>query len=74
LEAPAESLLTGLAIVALLGASFSALSYGMALKLKSEDAFAPLRNGVIVPVLLLFGILLPMSLAPVGYSLANLNP
>jgi ABC-2 type transport system permease protein len=75
LEAPLESLLTGLAIVALLGASFSALSYGMALKLKSEDAFAPLINGVIVPVLLLSGILLPMSLAPDWLqTLANINP
>jgi ABC-2 type transport system permease protein len=75
LEAPLESLLTGLGIVALLGASFSAMSYGMALKLKSEDAFAPLINGVIVPVLLLSGILLPMSLAPDWLqTLANLNP
>jgi ABC-2 type transport system permease protein len=75
LEAPLESLLTGLLIVAMLGASFSALSYGMALKLKSEDAFAPLLNGVIVPVLLLSGILLPMSLAPDWLqTLANINP
>jgi ABC-2 type transport system permease protein len=75
LEAPLESIVIGLLIVALLGASFSALSYGMALKLKSEDAFAPLLNGVIVPVLLLSGILLPMSLAPEWLqTLANLNP
>lgn len=64
LDAPLDAILIGLGVVALLGASFSALSYGVALKLKSEDAFAPLLNGIIVPVLLLSGILLPMSLAP----------
>jgi ABC-2 type transport system permease protein len=75
LEAPLGSLLTGLAIVALLGAAFSALSYGAALKLKSEDAFAPLLNGLIVPVLLLSGILLPMTLAPRWLrTLADFNP
>jgi ABC-2 type transport system permease protein len=75
LEAPLESLIIGLAIVALLGGSFSAVSYGLALKLKSEDAFAPLLNGVLLPVMLLSGILLPMSLAP-GWleTLSQLNP
>jgi len=64
LRVPLDALLVGLAVVALLGAAFSALSYGTALRLKSEDAFAPLVNGIILPVLLLSGILLPMSLAP----------
>ncbi|MGH8870658.1 MAG: ABC transporter permease [Acidimicrobiia bacterium] len=75
LDVPAEGLLTGLVIVAVLGGAFSALSYGAALKMKSEDAFAPLINGLIVPVLLLSGILLPMSLAP-GWlqTLADVNP
>ena len=75
LQAPLSSLIVGLAIVGLLGAGFSTLSYGAALRLKSEDAFAPLVNGLLVPVLLLSGIFLPMSLAP-GWleSLANLNP
>ena len=75
LDAPLQSLLAGLAIVALLGAAFSALSYGAALKMKSEDAFAPLINGVILPVLLLSGILLPMTLAPNWLqTLADVNP
>ncbi len=64
LRVPLDALLVGLAVVALLGAAFSALSYGTALRLKSEDAFAPLVNGIVLPVLLLSGILLPMSLAP----------
>jgi ABC-2 type transport system permease protein len=75
LRVPFESFLVGLAIVAMLGAAFSALSYGVALKLKSEDSFAPVVNGVLLPMLLLSGILLPMSLAP-GWlqTVADVNP
>ncbi|HEX6219846.1 MAG TPA: ABC transporter permease, partial [Acidimicrobiia bacterium] len=49
LEATTGSILIALGVVALLGGSFSAVSYGLALKLKSEDAFAPLLNGVLLP-------------------------
>ncbi len=75
LEAPMESLIAGVAIVALLGGAFSALSYGTALKLKSEDSFAPVINGLLLPILLLSGILLPMALAP-GWlqTVADVNP
>lgn len=75
LEASLSSILIGLGIVALLGGSFSAVSYGLALKLKSEDAFAPLLNGVLLPVMLLSGILLPMTLAP-GWleTVSEFNP
>jgi ABC-2 type transport system permease protein len=43
--------------------------------LKSEDALAPLTNGLAVPLLLLSGILLPMSLAP-GWleAISDANP
>jgi len=62
-------------MVAVLGASFSSLSYSAALRLKSEDALAPLLNGIAVPLLLLSGILLPMTLAP-GWlrALSDANP
>jgi ABC-2 type transport system permease protein len=75
LEAAVESLVIGVAVVALLGGAFSAVSYGVALKLKSEDAFAPVVNGILLPVLLLSGILLPMTLAP-GWlqTVADVNP
>ena len=36
----------------------------MGLILKDEDAFAPFIQGVSLPLLLLSGVLLPMSLAP----------
>jgi len=64
LRAPVEVIVVGLLIVGLLGAAFSAISYGAALSLKSENAFAPLVNMFALPILLLSGILLPMSFAP----------
>ncbi len=75
LDAPVGGLVVGLVVVALLGAAFSSASYAAALILKSEDALAPLANGLAVPLLLLSGILLPMSLAP-GWleTVSDINP
>jgi ABC-2 type transport system permease protein len=75
LDTPVGGLLVGLLVVALLGAAFSSASYAAALILKSEDALAPLANGLAVPLLLLSGILLPMSLAP-GWleTISDINP
>ena len=75
LDAPADGLIVGLIVVALLGAAFSSASYAAALILKSEDALAPLANGLAIPLLLLSGILLPMSLAP-GWleAISDANP
>jgi ABC-2 type transport system permease protein len=64
LRAPIGGVLLALVIVALLGATFASLSYSVALITKSEDALAPLLNGIAMPLLLLSGILLPMSLGP----------
>ncbi len=64
LRAPWWALGVGIGTVALLGACFASLSYAVALKVKSEDALAPLLNGIILPVALLSGIFLPMTLAP----------
>ena len=44
--------------------SLSAVSYDVGLVLKSEDALAPLLNMVMVPLMLLSGIMLPMTLGP----------
>ena len=61
-----------LALVALL---FASLAYSCALWLKSEDAFAPLMFTATLPLLLLSGVLLPMSLAPAWLrALALVNP
>ncbi|MDN4480619.1 ABC transporter permease [Demequina muriae] len=75
LRAPWWALVAGVGTVALLGACFASLSYAVALTLKSEDSFAPLLNGVALPLLLLSGILLPMSLAPRWLQLlSDANP
>lgn len=75
LDAPVGAMVLGLLVVAGLGAAFSSASYAAALMLKSEDALAPLTNGLAVPLLLLSGILLPMSLAP-GWleTVSDINP
>jgi ABC-2 type transport system permease protein len=75
LRAPILGLAAVLLIVVLLGVALSSFSYAVALKLKSEDALAQLLNSLVVPILLLSGILLPMSLAPRWlYLLSRLNP
>jgi ABC-2 type transport system permease protein len=75
LNAPFGGLVAGVLVVALLGAAFSSASYAAALVLKSEDALAPLVNGIAVPLLLLSGILLPMTLAPGWLDTASdINP
>ncbi len=75
LRAPLGGLVLVLAIVCLLGVALSSFSYAVALKLKSEDALAQLLNSLAVPLLLLSGILLPMSLAPRWlYLLSRINP
>src|SRR5690348_1211019 len=51
-------------VLGLIALMLSALSYAVALKVRSEDALAPLLNTVGQPVLLLSGILLPLALAP----------
>ncbi len=52
------------AILVLIGLGMACLSYGLALKLRSEDAMAPLLNAVFLPIMLLSGMLLPLRLAP----------
>lgn len=64
LRAPLAGVLIGLCFVALVAVSLSALSYTVGLLLKSEDALAPLINMIVVPLMLLSGIMLPMTLGP----------
>ncbi|MDT4991597.1 MAG: type transport system permease protein [Actinoplanes sp.] len=68
-------LLLAYLMLALISLMTSAVSYGVALVVKSEDALAPLMNTVAQPVLLLSGILLPLSFAP-GWlqAIADWNP
>jgi len=68
-------LLVVLGLLVLLGLLFVSISYTLALWLRSEDALAPLLNTVTLPLLLLSGVLLPLSLAP-GWlrAIAAVNP
>ena len=64
-----------LGLLALIGLVMAPLSYAAGLALKSEDAFAPLVQGIVMPLLLLSGILLPMALAPDWLRfLSSINP
>jgi ABC-2 type transport system permease protein len=71
---PAGATVT-IALLALIGLVTAPLSYTAALVLKSEDALAPVVQGIALPLLLLSGILLPMALAPDWLRfIASLNP
>ncbi|MFE3199832.1 ABC transporter permease [Embleya sp. NPDC059237] len=74
LRAPILGMLVGFGFVALMTASIASLSYALAMRVDSPQEFAPVVNSVNLPVMLLSGILLPMSLAPDwldGLSRAN---
>jgi ABC-2 type transport system permease protein len=62
MDASAPGIVLGVVLTLLLGGSCAAASNALALTTKSEDVMAPVINVVMMPVLLLSGILLPMSL------------
>jgi ABC-2 type transport system permease protein len=75
LRIPPLALVIGLVLIGLLGAAFSFISNAIGLATKSEDALAPMVNALALPILLLSGILLPMTLAPRWLQIASdFNP
>jgi ABC-2 type transport system permease protein len=75
LRAPIAGVLAGLVFVVLLAVSVASLSYALALWTRNEDAFAPLLTAAIVPLMLLSGMILPMTLAPRWLDvLSHFNP
>jgi len=64
MRAPVAGVLIGFGFVAVVAISLAAVSYTVGLLTKSEDVLAPLLNMVVVPIMLLSGILLPMTLGP----------
>jgi ABC-2 type transport system permease protein len=77
LDAPLGGVLLSLVIVALSAVTLASASYAVALTIKSEQAFPALLNAVLMPVLLLSGILLPITsvLAPSWlYTISRINP
>jgi ABC-2 type transport system permease protein len=75
LRAPVAGILLALGFVTLLAVAIASVSYSAGLLLRTEDALAPMINTVLLPILLLSGILLPMTLAP-GWlaTLSRANP
>jgi ABC-2 type transport system permease protein len=64
MDAPAGGIVVGIALTLLIGGACAAASNALALTTKSEDVMAPVINMVMMPVLLLSGILLPMTIGP----------
>jgi ABC-2 type transport system permease protein len=75
LRAPLAGVALAVLLVAAVGTAFASASYAVALLTGTEDAMAAITNSLAVPLLLLSGILLPMTLAP-GWlrTIANVNP
>jgi len=75
LRAPLGAVLMSYVYIVLVAIGLSSLSYATALRIKSEDAFAPLVNSVVVPLILLSGVMLPMTLGP-GWlqGIARISP
>src|SRR4029077_11180257 len=59
-----SGVLVMLALVALIGFGMASLAYAAALALRNEDSYAPLVFTISLPILLLSGVLLPLTLAP----------
>jgi ABC-2 type transport system permease protein len=75
LRAPVTAVLVGLGFIVLVAVGLASVSYAVGLLVKSEDAFAPLVNTVVLPLMLLSGIMLPMTLGP-GWlqGIARISP
>lgn len=64
MRAPIGGVVLGVVLTLAVGGACAAASNALALTTKSEDVMAPLINMVMMPVLLLSGIMLPMTLGP----------
>ena len=64
MDAPVRGVVLGIGLTLLVGGACAAASNALALTTRSEDVMAPVFNMVMMPVLLLSGILLPMTIGP----------
>ncbi|MFJ9366579.1 ABC transporter permease [Nocardia sp. NPDC101769] len=68
-------LVLSLLLIAVMGAGLASASYALGLWARSEDTLASLLNSVSVPIMLLSGILLPMTVGPEWLrDIAKVNP
>lgn len=62
-------------LLSLLALMMASVGYALGLKLRSEDALAPLVNMLVLPIMLLAGIMLPLAMAPTWLQrVADFNP
>lgn len=62
-------------LIAVMAAGLASASYALGLWAKAEDTLASVLNSVVVPVMLLSGILLPMTVGPTWLqTVAKINP
>jgi ABC-2 type transport system permease protein len=71
MRATFAGLVLGTLLTLLIGGACAAASNALALTTKSEDVMAPVINMVMMPVLLLSGILLPMTIGPAWLEKAS---
>jgi ABC-2 type transport system permease protein len=75
LSAPLAGVMLSYGLVMLVGFTMSTLSYCAAFVLQNEDALAPMINFFLLPIQLLAGITLPLTLAPMWLQrIAFFNP
>jgi ABC-2 type transport system permease protein len=75
LRAEVPAILISFGFIVLVAIGLASISYATGLLTKSEDAFAPMVNTIVVPLLLLSGIFLPLTLGP-GWlqGIARISP
>jgi ABC-2 type transport system permease protein len=75
LRAQVPAILISFGFIVLVAIGLASISYATGLLTKSEDAFAPMVNTIVVPLLLLSGIFLPLTLGP-GWlqGIARISP
>lgn len=71
MDASIGGMVLGVLLTLLVGGACAAASNALALATKSEDVMAPVINVVMMPVLLLSGILLPMTIGPAWLQRAS---
>lgn len=74
-RAPVGPVLLALVLIAVVGVAVGSASYALALYVKQEYAFAPVLTSTVLPLMLLSGVLLPMTLAPAWlHAISVVNP
>ncbi|WP_406013237.1 ABC transporter permease [Streptomyces sp. NBC_00984] len=71
LRAPLPGVLIGFAFVGLLTVALASLSYALAMKVATPQEFGPVINAVTMPVMLLSGLMLPMTLGPAWLDITS---